>query len=121
MTTSKNPHLTVLTISIGFTAIFLGLDQEWAIWVAIGVGLPSIFSGGFAKIIDKLWMGLGHVLSLIVPKITLAIVYFLILCPIAFLSRVFGKSDPLQLKKQQESLWVTTDKAFTSESFKKPW
>ncbi len=122
------PSKTVLTIVIGFLVIYLlGLtnqldgDFTWALWVAIIVGALGLLSSYLAQKIQDLWMGLGTVLSYIIPPILLSIIFYLFLFPIALLSRLFGEKDPLQLKKTDKSLFKTVDKEFTKDTFEKTW
>jgi hypothetical protein len=122
------PSKTVLTIVVGFLVIYLlGLfdlldnDFTWALWVAIIVGIPGLLSSYLAQKIQDFWMGIGTVLSYIIPPILLSIIFYILLFPIALLSRVFGEKDPLQLKKTDESIFKTVDKEFTKDTFEKTW
>lgn len=116
-----DPVKTVLTITVGFLVIFLVNHQSWAIITALGIGIAGVFSPFLSRKIDFLWMKLAWVLSLIMPNIILTIVFFLILFPIAALSRLFGKKDPLQLKNSKDSTFSICHKEFKKESFEKPW
>jgi len=101
------PSKTVLTIVIGFlvinTILYVNGKIEtvwnWSLWVAITIGVLGVLSPFMARKIQDLWMGLSRILSHIIPPILLSIVFFVILFPIALLSRLFGDKDPLQLKK----------------------
>lgn len=115
------PSKTVLTIVIGFLAIYMAANFTWALWVAIVVGTLGLLSSFLAQKIQDLWMGLSTVLSYIIPPILLSIIFFIILFPIALLSRLFGEKDPLQLKKTDQSLFKTVDKEFTKDTFEKTW
>lgn len=115
------PSKTVLTIVIGFLVIYMLTRFTWALWVAIIVGVLGLVSSFLAQKIQDLWMGLSTVLSYIIPPILLAIIFYVLLFPIAVLSRVFGEKDPLQLKKTDKSLFKTVDKKFTKDTFEKTW
>ncbi|MES2645360.1 MAG: hypothetical protein V4717_00690 [Bacteroidota bacterium] len=115
------PVKTVLVITIGFLAVFLFTKQRWALNTAFIIGLAGIFSGYLARKIDYLWMKLSLLLGMIVPNILLSVVFFFLLTPLAFLSKIFGNKDPLLLKKTSSSLFKETNKKFEPESFKNPW
>jgi len=123
------PSKTVLTIVIGFlvinTILYVNGKIEtvwnWSLWVAITIGVLGVLSPFMARKIQDLWMGLSRILSHIIPPILLSIVFFVILFPIALLSRLFGNKDPLQLKKTDKSLFNTIDKSFSKDSFEKTW
>ena len=115
------PSKTVLTIVIGFLVIYAVTHFTWALWVAIVVGALGLLSSFLAQKIQNLWMGLSTVLSYIIPPILLSIIFYILLFPIALLSRLFGEKDPLQLRKTDKSLFKTVDKEFTKDTFEKTW
>jgi ABC-type microcin C transport system permease subunit YejE len=123
MTTMQktNPVKTVLTISVGFTVLYLMTKWDWTIITALAVGLAGVFSTYLSKKIDFIWMKLSLLLSLIVPNVLLTIIFFLLLFPIALLSRMFGNKDPLNLKNKNESYFKSTDRPIDKASFEKLW
>lgn len=116
-----NPSQTALTIVTGFIVIYFVTKWDAVLWVSLVVGLMAVFSTYLRQKIDFLWMKLAWVLSLIVPNILLSIIFYLLLFPIALLSRLFGNKDPLHLKNNQDSHYVNCDKDFDKTSFEKPW
>ncbi len=118
---TTNPTKTVLTIATGFLIIGLFTGNEVFYKIAAGVGILGLISSKLAYWIDFLWMKLAWVLSLIVPNILLSAVFFLVLFPVALLSRLFGESDPLWLKNRRDSFFKETNKTFDPESFENPW
>ena len=116
-----NPTKTVLVITVGFLVLYFILKNDIFLYIAIGVGVLGAISDYLAEKIDWVWMKLGSLLSLIVPNIIMTIIFYLILTPTAFLSRLFGKSDPMDLKNVQASLFKEKEAKFSKESFEKPW
>ncbi|WP_298311608.1 SxtJ family membrane protein [uncultured Aquimarina sp.] len=123
MATKKEltPSKTVLTIVIGFLIIYTISNASWALWVAITTGILGMLSSFIALKIQDLWMGLSTVLSHIIPPILLSVIFFVLLFPIALLSRLLGDKDPLQLKKTDKSLFKTVNKTFSKDTFEKTW
>lgn len=117
----SEPVKTCLTIAMGFLVVFLATKLNWALYVALIVGLTGMFSTFLSQKIDFLWMKLAGVLSLIVPNILLGAVFYLFLFPISLLARLFRKDDPLMLKNKVDSTFTTENKAFSKGSFEKPW
>lgn len=117
----SNPAKTVLTISVGFLIVFAITKWQWSLNVAIIVGLIGVLSNYLSEKIEFLWMKLTWVLSKIVPNILLSALFFLFLFPVAVLSRIFGKKDPLNLKNTKPSMFHTGDNVFSKSSFEKPW
>ena len=68
--------------------------------------------------LNKLWMGLGILLGMIVSPIVLGIIFFGLFTPIAMLMRLSGR-DELHLKfTQKTSHWISREEPVKSESFK---
>lgn len=118
---STNPSKTVLTITVGFLVLYLVSKQIAFLYIALGVGVLGAISDYLAEKIDWIWTKIGWVLSFIVPNIIMTIIFYVVLTPTAFLSRLFGKSDPIDLKNSQSSLFKKKDATFSKESFEKPW
>lgn len=118
---STNPTKTVLVITVGFLVLYYFSQQDILLYIAMGVGILGSISSYLAEKIDWVWTKLGWLLSFIVPNIIMTIVFYLILTPTAFLSRLFGKSDPMDLKNTQSSLFREKESSFSKESFEKPW
>lgn len=122
MKTKRNDTAaTMLAIAMGFLAIYLLFHWEWAAWVSLAVGLAGLLSPFLSEKIEWLWDKLGYMLSLIMPNVLLSIIYYLFLFPIATLSKLFGKKDPLVLKNRLESMYTASDKTFDKDSFENPW
>ncbi len=117
----SNPSKTVLTIVVGFAVVFWFTGWMWAFKVLVVVGLAGIFSNYLARKIEWVWMKLAFILGKIIPNILMSLIFFLILYPIALLSRAFGEKDPLKLKNSYSSMFKTTDKVFDKASFERPW
>jgi cytochrome c oxidase subunit IV len=118
---ASNPAKTVLTIVVGFILVYLITKMKWSLSVAFFVGLAGVLSDFLAKQIDFVWMKLTLVLSYIVPNIVLTIVFYVFLFPIALLTRLFGKKDPMHLKNTASTLFKHNEKLFDKAYFEKHW
>ena len=65
-------------------------------------------------------MKLGKVLSYIVPNILLSIVFYVVLFPIALLSRL-SRKDPLMLSKDHDTYFIDLEKETDRRDFEKIW
>lgn len=117
----SNPVKTMLTISVGFLVIFIITKLNWALLVALIIGLIGISSTFLSKHIEFLWTKLAWFLGLIVPNILLSAIFYLFLFPIAVLSKIFGKNDSFKLKNNADTVFVSSNKDFDKNSFEKPW
>ena len=64
---------------------------------------------------NKLWIKFGEILGRVIAPIVMAIIYFIVLTPISFIVRLFGK-DLLNLRfiKNKETYWINRDKKIGS-------
>jgi hypothetical protein len=103
--------------------VFLFTGNIWAIYVAfagqiLNMTVPSLF-----KPFAWLWLGFSSVAGAIISRIILALVFFLIVTPMALLRRIFGK-DTLMLKKfrkGRESVFMTRDKTYDESDIISPF
>ena len=117
----NNPTSTILTIVVGFLIVFLITKWNWALYVSITIGALGLISSTLAHYISTGWMKIGWLMGLIIPNILLSLVYFLILTPVAILSRIISKKDSLSLTNPKGSLFTERNKSFDKNSFEKPW
>lgn len=115
------PKNSVITIAVLLLIVFLYTNQYIVIWLALSLLLLNLLSTRFTMAIDFFWSKIIWVLGLIMPKIILTIIFFLILTPIALLSRIFGKKDILKLKNRYKSLFVDSNNQIDKSYFEKLW
>ena len=66
----------------------------------------SILKPSLLKPLNKSWMFIGYILSLIVSPIVFGIIFFIMITPISLLRKIFGK-DELRLKdNSSKSFWI---------------
>lgn len=116
-----NPKNSVFAIAALLLIIFLYTDQYIIIWLTLSLLLLNLLSPRLTIVIDFFWSKIIWVLGLIMPKILLTIIFFLVLIPVAFLSRIFGKKDVLKLKNSYKSLFVDSNNRIDKSYFEKPW
>lgn len=115
------PEKTVLTIVVGLLVLHFFTKENLFFWMALILGLSGVFSPFISKYIDRFWMFLTHILGLIFPKIVLTLLFFFVLSPIALLSKIFSKKDPLLLKKPRGSTFIDVQHSFPPIFFEKLW
>jgi len=119
--TGKDPFNTMLTITAGFIAIYFFTKAEMALVVALVIGIMGMFSPRLSQVVHQLWWMLARILSLVVPKIVLTVIYFFILVPVSAFARWSGRSDLLRLKNVPGSGYHIRNIAFDRTSLEKPW
>ena len=117
----SEPIKTILVIVVGLLVVYLVSKWQWILYVSVSIGALSLMSVYISKKIDYLWMKLAWILSIILPNVLLSLIFFLLLTPIAFASRVLGEKNQLNLKNTEASLFKEVNKTFDKKSFEKPW
>ena len=116
----SSSRLVVLIISMGFLLLYLIYSWNWTIVVSLTIGGLGILSSYFSNLFERLWFKMSDILGIIIPGILLTVIYYFLLFPIAFISRLF-KNDPLMLSKDHRSFFTDRNKEFRKEDFEKTW
>lgn len=114
----SNIYQSVLAIALGLLVLYFLYHSNILLILAIGVILSSLIHQKIANFISKIWEGLAYLLGLIMPKIFLALVYFLILTPIAFCSKIFKRKNK---KVTINSNFIERNKTFIPKDFEQTW
>lgn len=116
-----NNYKSTLTIVIGFLLLSNYFHSKPLLLISIAVGILAVFS---EKANDKIiwsWNKLAELLGLIMPNVLLSIVFYLFLTPLAWLNRIDRKKNPLQLRNNSDSMFITKRKEFSKVSLEKIW
>jgi hypothetical protein len=116
----------LLVITTALAVIYLygqlrhGDPRDIFLYLACGVGLSGILIRPLGKLIALGWFKLADLLSRMMSKVILSLVYVLILVPVASLQRIW-KTDKLKTRKGQTSMWVRRDHLYTPGDLKNIW
>ncbi|MEL6923554.1 MAG: SxtJ family membrane protein [Bacteroidota bacterium] len=119
-TPKQNTHTTILVMVTGFLVLYFIFKAQWLITVAASVAVVSLVIPPVGRLIEKAWYKLAQVLGWINTRILLSIVFFLILFPIAWLTRLFGKVS-LQLKRPKDTVFTTRNHQYSKADFENMW
>lgn len=113
---------SILVILLGFLLLYLVFRWKGFLWIGSLIGIPGLVSSILRTYILRGWYKLASILGFINSKIILSVIFYLILTPIALVSRIFSK-DKMQIKKRPEkdSYFTIRNHEFTSDDFKNPW
>ena len=97
------------------------LDEKelryWALIVSIIFLILGILKSNILTPLNKVWFKFGILLGNIISPIIMTFIFFLVVTPISFIMKIFGK-DILNLKKNNNSsYWIKKDKQ--SDSMRK--
>lgn len=116
----ENTRPTMLVITVWFLVVHLIFSWRWAVFVSLGAGITGILSPTLSRAFEKCWLAVTRMLGNAVSFLLLSFVFFLILLPIALLSRLFTR-DPLMLSRRRKSFFVAVNRVFEKQSFEKTW
>lgn len=70
--------------------------------------------------LQKIWMGLAVILGFVMTRVILSILFYLVITPINFISRIFGKDFlNLKIEKEKKSYWNLRDEEYEKSSTEK--
>ena len=113
---------TAVFAVVGIYANLKGWNQT-TVFSLVGLsGLIALITLSVPKLLapfNRLWFELGQLMGRIVSPIVLGAIFFLILTPVALVTRLFGR-DELRLKrKAATSYWIDrTNENSPAETFK---
>jgi hypothetical protein len=85
----------------GHAPVGQGLGGVGVLLVLSGVVIPDRLGP-----VQRAWMGLAHAISKVTTPIFMSLVYFVVISPVGFLRRTFGR-NPLKHAASDGSYWVT--------------
>jgi hypothetical protein len=88
---------------------------------AAAVGVISIAIPAAGDLIVKGWYKIAEILGAINGRILLSIVFFIVLVPVAIMSKI-GKKNPLSLKREnKKSVFIDRNHKYTSKDLEQVW
>lgn len=111
--------LAAMTVAVAAWPLLAGGELGWP-WLLAAL-LPLLLAWRAPQWLTPLargWLWFGHLLGHVNSRVILALIYFLVITPLALLFRVTGR-DLLRLKRvRQESYWLKQERQWPPESFK---
>tara|TARA_B100000035_G_scaffold257971_1_gene228186 strand:- start:252 stop:617 length:366 start_codon:yes stop_codon:yes gene_type:complete len=121
MKRNSNPSLTLLTIVFGLLVFNYFLDNNNIFYLTLILSGLGVFSPKISLVIEKIWFKISFILSQFIPNILLIVIFFLILTPIALLSKLFKSQTDFNSKNNQNTMFKIQNKSFDKESFERAW
>jgi len=121
MKIKSNPSLTTLTIVFGLLFFNYFLDNEIIFYICLFLSGIGVLSYRSSIIIEKIWFKVAYILSQIIPNVLLLLIFFLILTPIALLSKLFNSQTNFNSNNNQKTTFITQNKTFDKSSFERAW
>lgn len=116
----------LLVISTAFLVLYLfgiikhGESKEIFIYLACGIGISGIFIKPLGKLIARGWYKLADLLSYVMSKLIMALVYMVVLVPVAMLYKL-TKKDKLLLRRSSKTKWISREHQYSADDLKNIW
>jgi len=112
-----------LVIVTGLVVLYFVFKSRYPYFLiaAAAVGVLSIAIPVVGDLIVKGWYKIAEILGAINGRILLSAVFFLVLLPVALMSRL-GKKNPLALKREsKKSVFIDRNHKYTSKDLEQVW
>jgi len=110
-----------LVIVTGLVILYFIFKSQYFLIAAAAIGVVSIAIPVAGDLIVKGWYKLAEILGAINGRILLSAVFFIVLFPVALISRL-GKKDPLTLKKGElDSVFVERNHKYAAKDLEQVW
>lgn len=119
---TTDQHTTIIALMVGLNFLYFIFDAQPALWVAAALGCIALISPRLTHHIVSVWHAGAHAVGFFLSYSILTVVFFLILTPLAIISRFFVTESPLQFsKKSGGTYYILRHHRFSASDFEKPW
>ncbi len=118
-----NSKEVILVIVIGLLIVSRIFSIDNLVLVAIAIGVLGVSSSILSDKIAWAWFKLSETLGYVMSRVILTLVFFLVLTPVALLSRLFRKKDLLgkNFDRTVSSYFETRDHECGPKDLLDPW
>lgn len=110
--------VTLVLLLIAYFAEEVRFAHLSIVTLVLGMAVPSIF-----KVPALIWFGFAHVMSVIMSKVLLTLLFYLVVFPVSLLKRVFGQDDMKTSlwRKGKDSVFEERNKLFAETDLESPF
>ena len=118
---NKTKSLETLLVLVGaLIVVFWISPKKIYLLVALIFILIGVISPFLSAKISWVWLKFAELIGGVMSKIILSVVYFVFLVPIALLYRL-TKKNPLFLKRQEGSYYISRNKQYSPKDIENIW
>ena len=74
--------------------------------ISFSLFIITLVNADFLGPLNKLWMGFGMLLGLIISPIIMGVIFFLVFTPLALVFRIIGRDELILRLKDKPSYWI---------------
>jgi len=117
----REKNLETILVLVGALLVFYFIfHKDLLLKIALFLAAIGLFIPYLAEKIHWAWMKLAHLLGYVMSRVLLTVIYFIIVVPLAFFSRLAGKNS-VQLKGGQNSYFKERNFRYNKESLENVW
>lgn len=116
----EKPLETILVLVLALIVFYFVFNKPLLLKIGLLLGGIGLFIPSLAAKIHWLWMKLSHVLGYVMSRVLLTLIFYIIVVPMAFFSRLAGKHS-INLKRQGNSYFKERNFTYTKESLENVW
>ena len=121
MKTTNDKSLETILVWVLFLVLLYWIFKDSGFLMAAAIiGLAGLLAPALAAKLHWAWMWLTRAIGTLTSTILLTIIFFLILTPLALISRLIGKNS-LQLKPGAPTYFKTRHKTYDRDSLENSW
>jgi hypothetical protein len=109
----------VLGITLGCLILFVVFHWPWLLYTAIIIGGLSLLSKKAAQLISLIWFKVVSHIGSLVSAVLLALVFFLLLTPLACLYRLFNSGN--LMGNNEDSMYKSRDHLYSGDDLRNIW
>ena len=110
----------MLVLVLALLVWYRASRHPFLLWIAAGLVLTGLFVPVLADGIHRVWMKLAEILGAVMSRVLLTVIFFLVMTPLGWISRLLGKND-LLVPSSGGSYFTVKDHVYTKEDLEHPW
>lgn len=121
MHSNTQSYKTIVGLTFGLSLLYIFKGYEVLLYIISTLCFLSLLSGRFVAWVHSFLEAVLNILGKVISTVILFCVYFVVLTPLALISKVFGGKDALKKAKPKETNFIEVDKRYSKVSFEKLW
>lgn len=111
---------TIIVLALAAIVAYVWLEIDWLIYVSMGLMAIALMSKKLTKWIGIGWFSFSHYLGLVMNYVIMFIIYFLFLCPLAFLQHLMNKNQ-MRKDRKTDSYFHNRNHLYSEKDIDHPW
>jgi hypothetical protein len=117
----KKEIISLIVIITGFLILSFLIKKNIPVIIAAAICMPGFFWFAWAQKVHGGWMFIARVMGWVNSRILLFIVFYFILTPIAFFTRLSGKLSFEKKYKKYPSSFIHRGHLYVKSDLENPW